>query len=113
MPRGGFRPGAGRKKGSKVQRSAALKQEMMRAVEEQGETPLAFLLRKMREPEPVQRDGEGILSFKVRYLAWDKNTIEAAKAAAPFCHAKLSSIEVKKEDPESVQRVEIAFVESA
>lgn len=71
--RGGKRPGAGRKPGSRNKKSAAL----IEAVEQSGETPLQFMLRVMRDPRKP----------------WD-DRMEMAKAAAPYIHAKLSSVEV-------------------
>ena len=62
----------GRKKGTPNKRTQALAVE---AVGE-GETPLAYLLGVMRD---MERD------VAVR--------LEAAKAAAPYVHAKLASIE--------------------
>jgi Family of unknown function (DUF5681) len=72
-----FAPGTsgnpnGRPKGSRNRRTAAL----VDAAQASGEMPLDFLLRVMRDDA----------------LALERR-IEAAKAAAPYCHAKLSSIE--------------------
>jgi hypothetical protein len=72
-----FQPGAsgnpkGRPRGSLNKRTRAL----LEAAEAGGEMPLDFLLRLMRNPRaPTAR------------------RIEAAKAAAPFVHAKLSAID--------------------
>ena len=57
------------------------------------ELPLDFLLRTMRLREPFHREGESSLDFSTRYQAWDRRTLAAAQAAAPFCHAKLASVE--------------------
>lgn len=72
IKRGGARPGAGRKKGSPNKRTA----EIAKAVEESGVTPLEYMLNVMRDvvQEPALR-------------------FEAAKAAAPYVHSKLSSVE--------------------
>ena len=71
--KGGARPGAGRKKGSPNRKS----RELQAKVEAEGVTPLAYLLSVMRSEANEQA---------VR--------IDAAKAAAPFVHAKLSSVEL-------------------
>jgi hypothetical protein len=66
-------PGAGRPKGSRNKRTL----ELQRKIEESGLTPLAYLLSVMRNEqaeEPVR--------------------LEAAKAAAPYVHSRLSSIEM-------------------
>ena len=70
--RGGKRPGAGRPKGAASRANERVRQEA--AVT--GELPLAYMLRIMRDPsQPVGRRDE------------------MAKAAAPFCHSRLSSVE--------------------
>lgn len=76
---GGKRPGAGRRPGSKNKRTRALADaitEVRQAIDE-GDTPLAYLLRVMRDAEQEQA---------VR--------IEAAKAAAPYVHPRLSNVEM-------------------
>ena len=71
MPSGGFRPGAGRKKGSVSKMS-----EEARAIAlAGGQSPLDYLLSVMRD---INND----LSTR----------LDAAKAAAPFLHAKLSTV---------------------
>ena len=63
---GGKRPGAGRPKGAASRANDAAT----------GELPLAYMLRIMRDPsQPVGRRDD------------------MAKAAAPFCHSRLSSVE--------------------
>ncbi len=71
--KGGFRPGAGRKKGAPNKKTA----ELQKAVAESGITPLEYMLQVMRAPdtEPKER-------------------LAAAVAAAPYVHAKLSSVEI-------------------
>jgi hypothetical protein len=70
---GGRRPGAGRPRGSRNRRT----REAIAAAE-QGVTPLNYLLQVMWDPK---NDTAARL--------------EAAKAAAPYVHPKLSSIEVQ------------------
>jgi hypothetical protein len=71
--KGGARPGAGRKKGEPNKRTA----EIQKAVEASGLTPLDYMLMVMRdEAEDSPR------------------RLAAATAAAPYVHAKLSSIEL-------------------
>jgi hypothetical protein len=68
----GFKTG-GRKKGS-LNKITSLMKESVAAT---GETPLAYMLRMMRDPDqpPERRD-------------------EMAKAAAPYLHPKLSSVDM-------------------
>jgi hypothetical protein len=71
--KGGARPGAGRKPGAPNKRTA----ELMKAAEESGITPLQFMLDVMRDDANDPKD-----------------RLAAANMAAPYVHAKLSSIEV-------------------
>lgn len=89
MSRGGPRPGAGRPKGSLNKRSAEL---LERAKESGDELPVDFLLR-------VQRNDKEDMRLR----------IEAAKAAAPFLHAKLSvKEETQFEDRDFLDPSELA-----
>ena len=72
MARGGKRSGAGRKKGTVSKRS----QEVAAAIVATGELPLAYMLDVMRdETADLQRRDE------------------MARAAAPYVHPRLSSID--------------------
>lgn len=71
--KGGARAGAGRKKGVPNKRT----QLVQDAVAASGITPLDFMLKVMRDPKKP---------FDMR--------LDAAKAAAPYVHAKLQSVEV-------------------
>ena len=71
-PKGGKRPGAGRPKGSKNRRLPLVDQAI-----QEGEQPLPYLLAVMRDEKQDQA---------VRF--------EAAKAAAPYCHARLTATHV-------------------
>lgn len=70
--RGGKREGAGRKKGSHNKASQARQRE----VEKTGITPLAYMLKLMRDPRATKA---------VR--------AEMAKAAAPYVHPRLAAVE--------------------
>ena len=87
--KGGYRPGAGRKKGGPNKRTV----ETQAMAQESGITPLDYMLSVMRSEieEPRAR-------------------LAAAQAAAPYVHAKLSSIEVTGKDGgalETVTRIEL------
>lgn len=71
--KGGARPGAGRKKGAPNKKTA----ELQKAIAESGITPLEYMLNIMRDP---------LADVDVR--------LDAAKSAAPYVHAKLSSVEM-------------------
>lgn len=72
MAKGGARPGAGRKPGIHNKRTA----ETVAEVEASGLTPLAYMLSIMRN-EALDREAR----------------MDAAKAAAPYAHAKLAAVE--------------------
>ena len=73
MARGGRREGAGRKPGS----VSKLDAEARKKANEGGGMPLDFLLGIMRDEQQDPR-----------------SRLDAAKAAAPYCHARLSSTEL-------------------
>ena len=75
--KGGARVGAGRKAGSPNKKTA----EVQKHVQETGITPLEYMLQVMRDP------GED-----------PKARLGAAQAAAPYVHAKLSSVELGGKD---------------
>lgn len=77
MPRGGERPGAGRPAGSKNKKT----RETATAAAAAGLSPVEYLLsvmRNRRKPE-AQR-------------------MEAAKAAAPYCHPRLQALTIDMKD---------------
>lgn len=69
--RGGYRPGSGRKKGSRTLRT----QEVAKRLMNEGETPLEYMLRVMRTSDDTKR----------------KDAM--AMAAAPYLHPKLAAVE--------------------
>lgn len=79
---GGKRPGAGRKKGVPNKKT----QEVLEKIAESGLTPLEYMLQVMRD------EGED-----------SHRRLSAAQAAAPYVHAKLSSIEVSGKDGNAIQ----------
>jgi hypothetical protein len=74
MAKGGSREGAGRKPGVPNRRTA----EKAAAIEASGLTPLDFMLSVLRNEDNTTED-----------------RMDAAKAAAPYVHAKLASVEHK------------------
>lgn len=76
----------GRKKGvlnKKTETERALKSALLA----DGVMPLEYLLGVMRDEPPKGLESRDLLAaHSLRF--------EAAKAAAPFCHAKLASVEV-------------------
>lgn len=77
MARGGKREGAGRRAGVPNKRT----QETAERVEASGLTPLDYMLGIMRDETMTT-----------------ESRFEAAKAAAPYVHAKLASIEHQGKD---------------
>lgn len=84
MTVGGKREGAGRPKGSRNVRTTII----LEGVKAKGITPLEFLLSVMRDV--------GVDEGK---------RIDAAKAAAPYCHAKLQPID---KDGDTAQKVTVS-----
>jgi len=86
MPAGGARVGAGRKAGTKMPkiRKIAVDEIMNKVGTGPDKMPLSFLLAMMNAPE----------SAEVKM----SERIQCAIAAAPYCHPKLSSIEVKSDN---------------
>jgi hypothetical protein len=82
--RGGYRPGAGRPKGAV---NKVTKEERERIASE-GILPLDYMLKIMRD---------------ARYPKARRD--EMAKAAAPYLHAKLSSVEVSNKKGEALKLV--------
>ena len=84
MARGGQRPGAGRPKGSTNNRSLANIEQVMAT----GMTPLEYLASVYQDVE-----------------ADEAKRIDAAKAAAPYVHAKLNSVEMSGPDGQPIATV--------
>lgn len=82
--KGGKREGAGRKKGVPNKRSA----EVAAKVESTGITPLDFMLEVMRRPYPED-------ATTADKLTLDAMRFEAAKAAAPYVHSKLATVNMQ------------------
>lgn len=73
MPRGGYRPGAGRKVGSFTKRTRQIAETSLK----QGISPLEVMLNAMRA---AYDDGDM------------KEAVVYADKAAPYCHARLSAV---------------------
>jgi type VI protein secretion system component VasF len=99
--RGGARAGAGRKAGAATVKTREIADRMM----EEGISPLEYMLNVMRRAT-VHED------VKIQ-IARETMAFEAAKAAAPYVHPRLSAIEVAGKDGgamESVTRIEFVGV---
>lgn len=72
MPRGGRRPGSGRKPGAATKKTREAAELILAA----GITPLGYF--------------QGLLEGT---MAFDEVKFEAAKAAAPYVHARLAAVE--------------------
>lgn len=92
MPAGGARVGAGRKPGMKmpkITRKIDVDAIMNKVGTGPDKMPLPFLLAMMHAPEEV--------GIKL------SERIQCAIAAAPYCHARLASVEVKAETRSTIQ----------
>lgn len=83
MPRGGKRQGAGRKAGS----ASTKTRDIADKAASEGITPLEFMLEIMRKEE-LAEDAD-----PAQILAHQAMRFEAAKAAAPYIHPKLSAVD--------------------
>lgn len=89
-PKGGYRPGAGRKPGAINRKTQEI---ALRACDE-GLTPVEYLLAVMRDESNEQA---------VR--------IDAAKAAAPYCHPRLQAVEHSGKDGGAIPiNIQVEFV---
>jgi hypothetical protein len=98
--RGGKRAGAGRKKGSLTQKT----REIAEAAVESGITPLEYMLRVMRQ-QTEHEDPK--IQAQREALAFD-----AAKAAAPYMHPRLATVEHTGQDGGAIEHsVRVTFVD--
>ena len=106
---GGRRSNAGRKKDVPNKMTQATRDKILAS----GEiTPLDFLLRKMRSPAPEQLQGETSVMYSVRYRLWSEQRLDAAKAAAPYVHPRLATMEHNGKDGGPIQHhLIVEFVE--
>lgn len=104
--KGGKRPGAGRKKGVPNKITAAMREKALGS----GTSPLEVLLGIMRKAEPKQRPKESVLVFVSRWKYWADQRLDAAKAAAPYIHPRLQSVEYQDNSDPKDYRVEVEFV---
>ena len=93
MKNGGKRTGAGRKPGSKNRVATRVREHALALAAKGDIMPLDFLLNVMRAEEPVMQPNEPPLVYLGRLKRWDEDRLEAAKAAAPYCHARLATVE--------------------
>lgn len=92
MARGGNRVGAGRKPGA-PNRATAKQRD---AVTKSGLAPLDYLLSVMRDEEVPREE-----------------RVDAANKAAPYVHAKLSSVDVKSSDGSMTPKPDRIIIEAA
>lgn len=113
MPRGGQREGAGRKPGSKTQKTVDI---ALRAAEN-GQTPLEYMLDVMRSEIPPelaeliadnQERGQLDAEVLARLINWHGMRFEAAKAAAPYIHPRLQTTTVKGEGEDGSVKLTIS-----
>jgi len=84
MPRGGYRPGAGRKKGAAEIRTRRIANELAR----EGLTPLEVMIAAMRE---LCEWAETAPTKEVRVERM-REAVAVAQAAAPYIHPRLAAV---------------------
>lgn len=94
MAHGGKRPGAGRKLGAATRKTREVAEKALN----DGETPLEFMLKVMRDP-----------------LAERSERLDMAKSAAPYIHPRLSTVEAKVDADvnATVTRIELVGVSAS
>jgi len=66
----------------------------------------------MRSRAPEQLPGESSVMYSVRYRLWSEQRLDAAKAAAPYCHSRLATIEQTEKDGGQIEHhLIVEFVE--
>ena len=90
MAYGGARPGAGRKKGG----ANRINDEARKKALDDGLSPLEYLIGVMRD---IRQD--------------DARRLDAAKAAAPYVHARLANVAHTGEDNKGPVRIEVGWAE--
>lgn len=86
MPRGGYRPGAGRPAGAATKRTRAIADQAAAG----GLTPLDVMLKAMRDHAAADR--------------WD-DAAKVAAMAAPFVHPRLAAVDLKSEGALTVRDI--------
>lgn len=81
---GGARKGAGRKAGSATKKT----REIADKAASEGITPLEYMLNVMRTESPDFEDVRLLVAHRAMQF-------EAARAAAPYVHARLAAVELK------------------
>lgn len=100
--------GQGRKKGVKNKKTL----ELQRRVAKAGITPLDFMLKLMRTEPKAVPDPPQVADIKAYAMTLDMQ-FEAAKAAAPYVHPRLTAVEATGKDgspliPPSSDPLEVA-----
>jgi hypothetical protein len=98
----GTNNGGGAKPGS-LKRKTKERMEKQEAAASAGITPLEFMLQEMRSPPPKQLKDEPADAYDRRVLSHKAMQLDAAKAAAPYCHSRLQAIEVKTPEPIKIE----------
>lgn len=69
--------------------------------------PLDYMLMVLNAPEPVREKGEPPECWFERLDKYDTRRMDAAKAAAPYIHAKPASVVKLEQPPEDTRPVDI------
>ena len=88
---GGKRAGAGRKEGGKNKRQTKVTEAIEKQLTKDWATePLDVMKEAIDEPKPQRKDFDDAAEFLAAYILWFKTRFEAAKAAAPYRHARIA-----------------------
>ncbi|MCH8041449.1 MAG: hypothetical protein IH977_14065 [Nitrospinae bacterium] len=94
--------------------AAVLTQEATDRIFRDGITPLEYLVNLMREPKPKRGRGETDGVYDCRVHAWEDRCFQAAKAAAPYIHPRLQSVEYSSttDDDPANRSIQVTFVDA-
>ena len=111
-PKPGSRKTGGRKKGTPNAKTCLSVKHLAEKLAAEGETPLEYMIRIMRTPQPQQLPGEETAHYMNRCKEHLAMTFDAAKSAAPYIHPKLQTT-VLASDPDKPLKVELDIQEGA
>lgn len=87
---------AARPKPAKRPTSKARREALIAEAEAARIAPLDYMLDVLNAPKPVREIKEPLELYRSRIAAWEDRRMDAAKAAAPYVHAKpIASVKIE------------------
>jgi hypothetical protein len=83
-------------KPAKKPTSKARREALIAEAREARIAPLDYMLDVLNAPKPVRLTGEKPVDYAERLVRWEERRMDAAKAAAPYVHAKpIASVKIE------------------